>query len=131
MLDGKAVLVATNKSDLPPRAERDEIPWLQVSTSALTGEGLAELENGMVDAVLGGRVVSSDAALVTNPRHKDALTRAERHVGQAEKTIGDGLPDDFTTIDLTAALNSLGEITGETVTEELLDTIFGRFCIGK
>ncbi len=131
LLDGKAVLIAANKCDLPPQAETGGLPWLQVSTSALTGEGLTDLENGMVDAVLGGRVVTSDAALVTNPRHKDALLRAEGHVVQAEKTIAEGLPDDFTTIDLTAALNALGEITGETVTEDLLDTIFSRFCIGK
>jgi tRNA modification GTPase len=131
LLEGKEVLVAANKSDLPPRAALGEIPWLRVSTSALTGEGLAGLENGMVDAVLGGRVVTSDAALVTNPRHKEALVRAEGHVAQAGKTVADGLPEDFTTIDLTAALNALGEITGETVTEDLLEAIFSRFCIGK
>ncbi len=131
LLKGKEVLVAANKCDLPPRAGMGELPWLRVSTSALTGEGLAELENGMVDAVLGGRVVTSDAALVTNPRHKEALVRAEGHVVQAEKTIANGLPEDFATIDLTAALNALGEITGETVTEDLLEAIFSRFCIGK
>jgi len=131
LLKGKEVLVAANKCDLPPRAGMGELPWLRVATSALTGEGLAELENGMVDAVLGGRVVTSDAALVTNPRHKEALVRAEGHVVQAEKTIANCLPEDFATIDLTAALNALGEITGETVTEDLLEAIFSRFCIGK
>ncbi|MEE8470354.1 MAG: tRNA uridine-5-carboxymethylaminomethyl(34) synthesis GTPase MnmE [Dehalococcoidia bacterium] len=127
----KAVLVAANKCDLPSRAETGELPWLRVSTSALTGEGLTELENGMVNAVLGGRVVTSDAMLVTNPRHKEALQRAERHLAQAGRAIDDSLPDDFITIDIIAALNALGEITGETITEDLLDTIFSRFCIGK
>jgi len=131
LLEGKEVLVAANKCDLPAQVAIDAIPWLRVSTSALTGEGLAELENAMVDAVMGGRVVTSDTALVTNPRHKEALVRAEGHVAQAGKTVADGLPEDFTTIDLTAALNALGEITGETVTEDLLETIFSRFCIGK
>jgi tRNA modification GTPase len=131
LLDGKAVLVAANKCDRPLRVETGEVPWLQVSTSALTGEGVSELEHGMVCAVLGGRVVTSDAALVTNPRHKEALVRAEAHLGQARNTIAEGLPDDFATIDLTAALNALGEITGETVAEDLLETIFSRFCIGK
>jgi tRNA modification GTPase len=127
----KTVLVVANKSDLQRRAELDELPWLQVSTSALTGEGLEELENAMVNSVLGGKIVTSDALLVTNPRHKEALQRSERHLAHARAAIGENLPDDFITIDLTAALNALGEITGETVTDELLDTIFGRFCIGK
>jgi len=131
LLDDKAVLVAANKCDLPGCARSVEMPWLQVSTSALTGEGITELENGMVNSVLGGRVIASDSLLVANPRHKEALQRAERHVVQAGAAIEQGLPDDFVTIDLTAALNALGEITGETVTEELLETVFSRFCIGK
>jgi tRNA modification GTPase len=127
----KTALVVANKCDLPRQAELDELPWLQVSTSALTGEGLEELENAMVNSVLGGKIVTSDALLVTNPRHKEALQRAERHLAHARTAIEEKLPDDFVTIDLTAALNALGEITGETVTDELLDTIFSRFCIGK
>ena len=85
----------------------------------------------MVGAVLGGGVSVSEAPLVSNPRHKEALERAERHLAQAQTSLEAVLPDDFITIDLTAALNALGEITGETVTEELLETIFSRFCVGK
>ena len=127
----KTALVVANKCDLPRQAGLDELPWLQVSTSALTGEGLEELESAMVNSVLGGKIVTSDALLVTNPRHKEALQRAERHLAHAGTAVEEKLPDDFVTIDLTAALNALGEITGETVTDELLDTIFSRFCIGK
>ncbi len=127
----KTALVVANKCDLLRQAELDELPWLQVSTSALTGEGLEELENAMVNSVLGGKIVTSDALLVTSPRHKEALQRAKRHLAHAGTAIEEKLPDDFVTIDLTAALNALGEITGETVTDELLDTIFSRFCIGK
>jgi len=85
----------------------------------------------MVRAVLGGQVVSSDALLVSNPRHKEALERAGRHLVAAIASTEACLPEDFVSIDLTAALNALGEITGETVTEELLETIFANFCIGK
>ncbi len=131
LLSEKAVLMVANKCDLPRRADLDELPWLQISTSALTGMGLEELEQAMVNSVLGGKVVTSDALLVTNPRHKEALQRAERHLRLARAAIEEKLPDDFVTIDLNAALNALGEITGETVTDELLDTIFSRFCIGK
>lgn len=131
LLSEKTVLVVANKLDLPRRADLDELPWLQVSTSALTGEGLEDLEAAMVNTVLGGKIVTSDALLVTNPRHKEALERSAKHLRLARVAVEEKLPDDFVTIDLTAALNALGEITGETVTDELLDTIFSRFCIGK
>jgi len=131
VLDSSEPLTDSDRQLIDLLAEKTVLPWLQVSTSALTGEGLTDLENGMVNSVLGGRVITSDASLVTNPRHKEALLRAKEHLDQAQTAIGESLPDDFVTIDLTAAINALGEITGETVTEELLETIFSRFCIGK
>jgi len=131
LLSGKEAMVVANKSDLPRQAELDGLSWPQVSTSALTGEGLEELEQRMVDTVLGGKVFTSDALLVSNPRHKSALERAQSYLEQALSSIEARMPDDFVTIDLTAALNALGEITGETVTDELLETIFSNFCVGK
>ncbi len=131
LLADKSVLIVANKNDLPQRIEVDNFPWLRISTSALTKKGLNDLESAMVDSVLGGKIPTSDAMLVTNPRHKEALQRADKYLAQARQTAQEELPDDFITIDLTVAINALGEITGETVTEELLDTIFSRFCIGK
>ncbi len=157
LLDGRAVLVVGNKCDLLSFSQESRgasresrggegdsrlpdsrlqtplrsLPWPIVHTSALTGEGMNRLEEKMADIVLGGKVVTSDAFLVTNIRHKEALERAAEHLSQAKESLESNMPDDFVTIDLTAALNALGEITGETVTEELLDTIFSRFCIGK
>jgi tRNA modification GTPase len=125
------VLVVVNKCDLSPKAELNGLPWPRVHTSALTGEGLPVLESAMASAVLGGAVVPSDAVLVASPRHKDALARAERGLSLALASFEEGASEDLVTVDLTAAINVLGEITGETVTEELLDTIFSRFCIGK
>ncbi len=131
LLDNKTVLTVANKCDLPSQVDLTELNWPVVSTSALTGEGINELEEKMVEIALGGKVVSSDAFLVTNVRHKEALERAEKHLSQAQESLESGMPEDFVTIDLSAALNALGEITGETVTEDLLETIFSRFCIGK
>lgn len=131
LLVDRAVVTIANKCDLPPKATLDGWPWKVVLTSALTGEGLAQLEEEMVQAVLQGKVVSSDAALVTNPRHKEALIRAQKHLTSGVAAAESSMPADFITIDLTAALNALGEITGETVSKELLETIFSRFCIGK
>ncbi|MFA4836955.1 MAG: tRNA uridine-5-carboxymethylaminomethyl(34) synthesis GTPase MnmE, partial [Dehalococcoidia bacterium] len=131
LLDDKTAMVVANKSDLPSRADLAGLRWPVVSISALTGEGLDTLEDRMIDVALGGRVVSPDAFLVTNIRHKEALQRAGKHLSQARQSLQDDVPDDFVTIDLTAALNALGEITGETVTDDLLNTIFSRFCVGK
>ena len=127
----KAVIAVANKCDRPRRAALERLPWPAVSVSALTGEGLEVLEQRMVDTALGGGVATSDALLVSNPRHKACLERAQGHLEQAIEGISRGVPDDCVTIDLTAALNELGEITGETVSAELLETIFSSFCIGK
>jgi len=131
MLRDKAVLVVANKCDLPRGAGLDHLPWEKVWASALTGEGLEELEERMVAAVLGGKVATSDELLVSNPRHKACLERAKSHVEQALAGMEAGMADDFITIDLTAAASALGEVTGETVSDELLETIFSSFCIGK
>lgn len=127
----RAVLVVANKCDLVREAKPEELGWEIVLTSALSGEGLAQLEESMVNLALGGRVFTSDALLVDNPRHKSALDSAEKGLSMALSSAEKGMPDDFITIDLTDALNALGEITGETVQEELLETIFSNFCIGK
>ncbi len=126
-----AALVVANKCDLPHQAKPEELGREVIYTSALSGEGLGLLEEKMVELALGGKAVVSDAPMVNNPRHKDALERAERSLAQALRDMAAGVPDDFVTINLTASLNALGEITGETVQEDLLETIFANFCIGK
>ena len=131
LIGDKAALVAANKCDLPQQASLEGLGWEVVPTSALTGDGLGELEARMVNLALGGAVMASDALMVANPRHKAALERAETSLSQAISGLASGLPDDFITIDLTSALNALGEITGETVGDDLLETIFSNFCVGK
>ncbi len=127
----KSALVAANKCDLPQAADVEELPWEAVLTSALSGAGLPELEESMVHLALGGKVFVSDALVVDNPRHKNVLERAETSLTQALSGLASGMPDDFVTIDLTAALDALSEITGETVQDDLLEAIFSNFCVGK
>jgi tRNA modification GTPase len=129
----RPTVLVINKSDLPTVAGIvDLLPGApRVQVSALTGEGLDDLKTMILHQVLGGEVMASDGILVTSARHKDALARAQGHVQKAAKTFHDGLPADFVTIDLRAALDSLGEVTGQTVTADLLDSVFANFCIGK
>lgn len=133
LLNDKPGLLVINKSDLPGVVNVEGfLPHLpRVHISALTGEGLDMLEAAIIEAVFSGRVLASDALLVSNPRHKNALQRAHEHVVAARRTYAQGLPADFVSIDVMAAINALGEITGETLHEDLLETIFSNFCIGK
>jgi tRNA modification GTPase len=129
----RPAILVINKNDLPQVvAELDLLPDApRVRLSALTGEGLETLEETVVEAVLSGRVMASDEPLVSNPRHKALLQRALEHVASAQKAHEREMPADFVAIDLTAAVNALGEITGETMSEDLLESIFSRFCVGK
>ncbi|MCS7260192.1 MAG: tRNA uridine-5-carboxymethylaminomethyl(34) synthesis GTPase MnmE [Anaerolineae bacterium] len=136
LIGERPALVVINKSDLPPRAETDALLSLLPSASlvrisALTGEGIAELENAILEKVLGGQVLTADIPLVSNARHKAALSRAREHVLAAIEGHHQGLSADLVAIDVREAMDALGEITGETATTDLLETIFSQFCIGK
>jgi tRNA modification GTPase len=127
-------VVILNKSDRPPQLDPAELAEQGVdqpcvTLSAVRGDGLAELEGSLTALALGG--VSGDMALVANPRHKAALRRAEQALVQALDALQQGLPTDLQAAEVAAAVHALGEITGEDATEELLDAIFSRFCIGK
>jgi tRNA modification GTPase len=109
----------------------DSEHWSFVPMSALTGEGLQALEEAVVEAVFSGQVSASEAPLVTSPRHKEALHRALDHVEAAMGAHHAGFSADLVAIDVSAAVNALGEITGQTASEDLVETIFSNFCIGK
>ena len=130
---GKTAILVVNKIDLPRAgSDFDIIPEAtRVEISALTGEGLEELEEAIVEVVFSGQVLASDEPLVSSPRHKDVLKRALDHLVSARGAHTRGMPADFVAIDLTSAVNALGEITGEAITEDLLETIFSEFCVGK
>ncbi|MGE5618218.1 MAG: tRNA uridine-5-carboxymethylaminomethyl(34) synthesis GTPase MnmE [Sphingomonadaceae bacterium] len=132
----KVTILVANKSDLPPVVTLEGLQSLVpgstvVETSAVGGEGLEALVSSILDVVFSGQVVQSDELLVSNPRHKGVLMRVETHLRDALSSRHARLPADCTASDLRAAVDALGEITGETATEELLDTIFSRFCVGK
>lgn len=132
----RAMIVVVNKEDCPRRIEIDEVQGLWpavplVRTSTLTGSGLPALEEAIADMVLVGRTLSSESALITSARHQEALRRAAEHLRASLIPLEQGLPLDFVSIDLRAAYDALGEVTGETASDDLLDRIFSEFCIGK
>jgi tRNA modification GTPase len=122
-----------NKVDQAEPAERERLSaalgGAQVlAVSAETGEGLAELEAAI--AARAG-MLDQEQALVVNARHDACLAQAQEHLEAALQTLEAGFGSDLISIDVRAAWVALGEVTGETVGEDLLDQIFSRFCIGK
>lgn len=132
LVGDKMALLVINKVDLPRHGEIKLLPTRRrAHVSALTGEGLPGLEQALVELIFQGEVTSSALPLVSNARHEDALKRSLHHLRDALHTQEKDMPVDFVAIDLRAAINALGEITGETASEDLLDVIFSSFCIGK
>lgn len=133
LIGRKPALVVVNKYDLPPvELPADLLPAApRLKVSALTGEGIEALEEAILDLVFGGRVTTADTPLVSNPRHQASLKRALDYVRAAEGGHLGGLSPDLVAIDIREAVDALGEITGETASEDLLEAIFSNFCIGK
>jgi tRNA modification GTPase len=113
-----------------PAEIMQEIPHI-VQTAAAHHRGIEQLEQAIVAIAQAGQLQAANLDWAINQRQSAALTRAQAALEQVQQTIADQLPLDFWTIDLRSAIQSLGEITGEDVTESVLDQIFSRFCIGK
>ncbi len=132
----RPVIVVVNKSDCEQRIELDEVTTLWpsaaiVHTSTLTGTGLSALEETIANLVLNEKLQPGESVLVTNARHQEALRNTAEHLRAAQISLKQQLALDFVSIDLRAAYNVLGEMTGETASDDLLDKIFSEFCIGK
>ncbi|MBJ7899180.1 MAG: tRNA uridine-5-carboxymethylaminomethyl(34) synthesis GTPase MnmE [Cyanobacteria bacterium RI_101] len=129
----RPLILVINKIDLgrpDPQSLPPEIT-LRIQTSAAQNQGIAELEEAILTLVHQDRLQAQNLDFAVNQRQAAALTRAQLSLNQVEATLTENLPLDFLTIDLRAALQALGEVTGEEVTESVLDRIFSRFCIGK
>ena len=133
---GKPTVAVLNKADQPPnldpRAALAGHPTLRdtITVSAETGAGVADLAGAVARTLLAGSPLTG-TSLVTNPRHRDALARAAVELHDAVVGLEQGMPIDLAAVHLTVAVQALGEVTGESVGEDLLAEIFSRFCIGK
>ncbi len=131
-LDNKNVIVILNKSDVAECKVDDLFKDLPVLTlSAKTGKGLDALSETIENMFKLGKITAGDNSAITNLRHKEALISALSSVSSAISALSDYVPYDIVSIDLTDAASYLGEITGKTVSEEIVDKIFARFCLGK
>ena len=132
----KRAVVAINKNDLPQRVDLQdlagELPGVPlIPVSALHHLRIDALEDAIRDRVLNGTPESSSEILLSNLRHKQALERAREGLERVLEANRRNLSPEFLSMDLGAALQSLGEIVGETTSEDLLERIFSQFCIGK
>jgi len=130
----KPTIVALNKRDLPHAVRaadaRDLAPRAPVVHTAAIREDVSELRQALRQ-VTGLAGADGGLALVASVRHQEALSRARDELAGARRAVADDEPSDFVSIGVRGAVNALGEVTGETATEDLLDVIFSKFCIGK
>ncbi|SHF44392.1 tRNA modification GTPase trmE [Desulforamulus putei DSM 12395] len=137
LIKDKKVLVIINKIDIADHAiDYEQLKQLIgysdiLEISAQKKIGLERLEQSILNLVLEGKVTAADNILVSNSRHKHALERAKHHLTEARRGLAEAVPADLVSIDLKSAWEILGEITGNHVTEDLIDRIFADFCIGK
>ncbi len=102
-----------------------------IRTSAILGQGISDVEKRIYDMVMSGKIQADDELMITNIRHQEALMRANEHIRDALDALKDNVALDLVSIDIRGACDALGTITGESVTEDLIDKIFSEFCLGK
>ncbi len=102
-----------------------------IKTSMVKGIGLEELEEEIARLFLGGEIENAEDAMVTNIRHADIIQKTLESVKDAIIAYESQMPLDCITVDIRNAVYSLGEITGESVGEDIINEIFSRFCLGK
>ena len=156
MLKGRNAVILLNKSDMETVTTREMIEEMIVRVngcyngkasekdegsgncgypvlcvSALEGTGIGLLEDRLKEMFYQGAVTSDNEVCITNMRHKTLLMDAEESLERVQESISLGMPEDFLTIDLMGACEALGNITGEASPEDMINEIFGKFCLGK
>ena len=136
MIRNKKTVILLNKSDLDPvitvemiKEKAGDIPI--ISASAKEEQGIQELEETVEKMFLKGTISFNDQIYITNARQKNALVSAVESMKKVVESIGAGMPEDFFSIDLMDAYETLGSITGESAGEDLVNEIFSKFCMGK
>jgi tRNA modification GTPase len=146
-LAGKKMIIVVNKTDLVREDDAQDLAhqveaWAEgnlpagvavIQTAAPSNQGIVELEDAIADMVLAGSVSPAMAGgvVISNMRHRRALEESRTALEHALRTAEAEMPPDLISVDLKAAADALGSITGEAVSEDVIDRIFSEFCIGK
>lgn len=137
MIGSKKCIILLNKTDLNAVVTKKELEKFNlenfrvVKTSTKDGTGMAVFEETVRDMFFKGEISFDNEVYITNIRHKEALFDAKNALLMVEKSLADNMPEDFYSIDLMSAYASLGNIIGEEVSEDLVNEIFSKFCMGK
>ena len=131
----RKAIVILNKNDLNMLMLPRELEFLVskkvISFSAVSGEGLTELKAEIQKMFYEGRLFMNDELFMENIRQKESLEKARNSLTMVKNSLLDGMPEDLVSIDLVDAYEELGKVIGESVDEDLINEIFGRFCMGK
>lgn len=135
IIKNRKTVILLNKSDLDTVTDADSISKITdskvISVSAKDNTGLDELSEAIVKLFASGEIDYNDEVYVSGERNKEALEETLESLKLVKKSINEGLPEDFYTIDLMNAYEQLGKITGESVEDDLVNEIFSKFCMGK
>ena len=126
-VQGKNYIVVKTKSDLENKSQKSFENEIEISTT--TGDGVDKLKSKMLELTKVSNI-PADSLIITNERHKDALVRATNSINQAVQNISEDTLD-LVSIDIKQAYIDIGEITGNTTSEDIIDQIFKKFCLGK
>ena len=129
-------IILLNKTDLPTKIDMEKVKEFAtdselVTTSMLKKEGIDQFEEKIADYFFQGQMNERDATYLSNTRHIALLEKAEQALQEVANGVDMGMPVDLIQIDFTRAWDLLGEITGDTVQDELLTQLFSQFCLGK
>ena len=133
--ENKNRIVIINKSDLVQCIDISEITTLTgsdpIAVSVKQDSGLELIYERIRSMFLGGSIAADDEVLISSERNKNSLYKAKQFLYNVIETVDNRMPEDLISIDLTQAYEALGEITGETLDEDIIDKIFSEFCLGK
>ena len=136
MNNKKVQLIVLNKIDLPCKIDENN-EYLKsitnniVKISALNNIGIEEIYNKITKMFNLNEINLDNEIVITNLRHKNLIHKAMENVEKAKQSLNENMPSDIVAIFIKDILESLGEITGEEVTENIINEIFSRFCLGK
>lgn len=136
LIKDKKSIILLNKTDLPTKYDEAYLKSIInnreiITTSITSGVGVDLLERSIKNIFYSGEVEVYSDTIVTNVRHKNQLVKALQNINQAIKDIKGNVPIDCIEVDLKNCWENLGEISGDTIGEDILDKIFSEFCIGK